>query len=140
MAKSKISQTTAHKAPPQLGMVMSKRILIVDNQQSIVQLIHGILENLGFEVSAAANGAEGMARLQEDIFHGVLLDLDMPVKDGLTMLSRLRTQSHAVPVIVMSGDPTRSGMIQAIEAGAKDYLLKPVSPEILKFKCLRLFT
>lgn len=121
-------------------MVLSKRILIIDDQQSIVQLIQEILENLGFEVFTAANDAEGMARLQEDMFHGVLLDLDMAVVDGLQLLSQLRTQSRAVPVIVMSGDPTRSAMIKAIEAGARDYLLKPISPEILKFKCLRLFT
>ncbi|MGD9851805.1 MAG: response regulator [Nitrospirales bacterium] len=139
MTIPKIFQAIDKKVTPPSGMVMGKRILIVDDQESIVQLIQEILENLGFELSSAADGAEGMARLQEDIFHGVLLDLDMPVMDGLSMVSRLRTQHHGIPVIVMSGDPTRSAMIKAIESGANDYLLKPVSPEILKFKCLRLF-
>ena len=80
-----------------------------------------------------------MTLLQEHSFQGILLDLEMPVMDGLSMLSQLRSQSNAVPVIVMSADPTRTTMIKAIEAGARDYLTKPISYEILKYKCLRLF-
>jgi DNA-binding response OmpR family regulator len=55
------------------------------------------------------------------------------------MLNQLRKQSKSVPVIVMSADPTQTAMIKAIEAGARDYLTKPISYEILKYKCLRLF-
>lgn len=64
----------------------------------------------------------------------------MPVMDGLTMLLHLQKESNAIPVIVMSADTTRSAMIKAIEAGAKDFLTKPIAYEILKYKCLRLFT
>jgi DNA-binding response OmpR family regulator len=116
-----------------------KRILIVDDQEAVLLFLQDRLEQLGFVVSSASNGKEGMRLLQECSFAGVLLDLEMPVMDGLTMLSQLRKQTNDVPVIVMSADPTRTTMIKAIEAGARDYLTKPISNVILKYKCLRLF-
>lgn len=119
---------------------MGKRILIVDDHQDICLSLGDRLEELGFAVSMASNGMEGLARLQEDVFQGILLDLEMPVMDGLTMLNQLQTQSNTIPVIVMSGDPTRTAMIKAIESGARDYLTKPISDVILKYKCLRLFS
>ena len=64
----------------------------------------------------------------------------MPVMNGLGMLHELREESRTIPVIVMSGDHTRATMIKAIEAGARDFLTKPFSDVILKYKCLRLFT
>jgi len=116
-----------------------QRILIVDDQETILVFLRDRLEQLGFAIFTASNGAEALALIQKDSFQGILLDLEMPVMDGLSMLSQLRSQSNAVPVIVMSADPTRTTMIKAIEAGARDYLTKPISYEILKYKCLRLF-
>jgi DNA-binding response OmpR family regulator len=120
--------------------IMGKRILIVDDQASIAQFLRDRLEKLGFEVETAANGLEGMEILRTVTINGILLDLEMPVMDGLTMLSRLRQIATTVPVIAMSADPTRSAMIKAIESGARDYLFKPISEDILKHKCLRLFS
>jgi len=118
---------------------VGKRILIVDDQEDIHIFLRDRLEQLGFSVYSASNGAEALTLLQKHTFQGILLDLEMPVMDGLTMLSQLREQSSTVPVIVMSADPTRTTMIKAIEAGARDYLTKPISFEILQYKCLRLF-
>ena len=118
---------------------VGKRILIVDDQETILFFLRDRLEQLGFATFSVSNGAEALSLLQEDSFQGILLDLEMPGLDGLSMLSQLRSQSNAVPVIVMSADPTRTTMIKAIEAGARDYLTKPISYEILKYKCLRLF-
>ena len=116
-----------------------KPILVVDDHEDICLFLADRLGQLSFLVSTASNGAEGLALLQEHPFFGILLDLEMPVMDGLTMLHELRKESNAVPVIVMSADPTRTTMIKAIEAGARDYLIKPISFEILQHKCLRLF-
>jgi len=120
-------------------LAVEKRILIVDDQEAVLLFLKDRLEQLGFVVSTATNGREGIILLQEYSFQGVLLDLEMPIMDGLTMLSQLRKQTNDVPVIVMSADPTRTTMIKAIEAGARDYLTKPISYIILKYKCLRLF-
>ncbi|MBA3612090.1 MAG: response regulator [Nitrospirales bacterium] len=119
---------------------MGKRILVVDDQETIILFLRDRLEKLGFEVTTASNGLQGLEVLKTESVNGILLDLEMPIMDGLTMLNQLRQRSATVPVIVMSADPTRSTMIKAIEGGAKDYLFKPISDYILKHKCLRLFT
>ena len=98
------------------------------------------MEKLGFEVKTATNGVEGIEVLRTESINGILLNLEMPVTNGLTMLSRLRQMATTIPVIAMSADPTRSAMIKAIESGAEDYLFKPISGDILKHKCLRLFS
>ena len=96
---------------------MSKRILIVDDQDTIALFLRERLEKLGFNVTTASNGVEGLKVLRTESINGILLDLEMPIMDGLTMLNRLRKKSSPVPVIVMSADPTRSTMIKAIEDG-----------------------
>jgi DNA-binding response OmpR family regulator len=126
-------------ATNQTGIDMSKRILIVDDQETIVLFLRERLEKLGFDVSTASNGVEGLEVLRTESINGILLDLEMPIMDGLTMLNRLRQRSSTVPVIVMSADPTRTTMIKAIEGGARDYLFKPISGEILKHKRHRIF-
>jgi len=98
------------------------------------------LEKLGFEVKTATNGVEGIEVLRTESINGILLNLEMPVMDGLVMLNRLLKMATTIPVIAMSADPTRSAMIKAIESGAEDYLFKPVSGDILKHKGLRLFS
>ena len=138
MSQPSVLQAAAGVDPDETGL--GKRVLIINDQQTVLIFLHEILGELGFEVCSAMTGSEGMSLLQKFAFEGIILDLDMPRTDGISMLERLQTLSHAVPIIVMSGDPTRSAMIKAVEAGAKDYILKPITHEILKFKCLRLFT
>ena len=118
---------------------VGRRILIVDDQETILFFLRDRLEKLGFAIFIASSAAEALELIQKDSFQGILLDLEMPGMDGLSMLNQLRKQSKSVPVIVMSADPTQTAMIKAIEAGARDYLTKPISNEILKYKCLRLF-
>ena len=124
---------------PETSFSTDRRILVVDDHEDIRLFLVDRVEQLGFLTSSASNGVEGLALLQKHPFCGILLDLEMPVMDGLTMLHHLQKKSNAVPVIVMSADSTRTTMIKAIEAGARDYLTKPISYEILKYKCLRLF-
>ncbi len=116
-----------------------KRILIIDDQETVLIFLRDRLEKLGFVVSSALSGKEGKRLLQEHSFSGVLLDLEMPVMDGLAMLRELQKRSETIPVIIMSADPTHTAMVKAIDAGARDYLTKPISYVILKYKCLRLF-
>jgi DNA-binding response OmpR family regulator len=134
---SEVSSQPLQQTHVNLGS--GKRILIVDDQEAVLLSLKDRLEQLGFVVFSAANGKEGTRLLQEQSFQGVLLDLEIPGMDGLTMLSHLRKRANDIPVIVMSADPTRTAMIKAIEAGARDYLTKPISKVILKYKCLRLF-
>ncbi len=125
---------------PEAGFATDRRILIVDDYEDIRLFLVDCLREIGFLAYSATNGVEGLALLQKHSFSGILLDLEMPVMNGITMLLQLQKESHAIPVIVMSADTTRSAMINAIEAGARDFLTKPIAYEILKYKCLRLFT
>ena len=117
---------------------MGKRIMVVDDQETIILLIRDRLEKLGFEMVTASNGLEGLEVLKTESIDGILLNLEMPIMDGLTMLNRLRQRSATVPSIVRSADPTRSTMIKAIEGGVRNSLFKPISDYIFKHKCLRL--
>ena len=121
------------------NFAVGKRILIVDDQETILFFLRDRLEQLGFAIFTASSATEALELLQKDSFQGILLDLEMPGMDGLSMLDQLQKESNSAPVIVMSADPTQTAMIKAIEAGARDYLTKPISYEILKYKCLRLF-
>jgi two-component system chemotaxis response regulator CheY len=64
----------------------------------------------------------------------------MPVMDGLTMLKQTREQFSGIPIIVMSAEANKGKLIQAIEQGANDYLLKPIDVEILAKKCSLIFS
>ena len=135
-----MNQLSSGIQPPETSFSTDRRILVVDDNQDIRLFLVDCLRGIGFLPHAASHGVEGLALLQERSFSGILLDLEMPVMNGLTMLLQLQKKSNAIPVIVMSADTTRSAMIQAIEAGARDFLTKPIAYEILKYKCLRLFT
>ena len=120
-------------------MKSQKRILIVDDDTDVLMFLRDRLNALGFEVLTAANGKEGMEALQHHTVNGVLLDLYMPVMGGLLMLEQLVQSSTFPPVIVMSPTEHRSEMQLAMDKGAMDYLIKPIAPDVLTDKCLRLF-
>jgi len=81
-----------------------KRILVVDDESAIVDALQDILSSEGYEVDTAINGAEGLERLRAKRPDLVLLDLMMPVLDGLGMLERMRAElgPRGLPVVLMS--------------------------------------
>lgn len=120
-------------------MKSRKCILLVDDEKDVLLFLGDRLTALGYEVLTATNGQEGLEVLQRQSVDGVLLDLNMPVMGGITMLEKLEEASLTFPVIVMSANGYRSDLQQAILKGAMDFLIKPVVPEELTSKCLQLF-
>lgn len=120
-------------------MKRQKCILIVDDDADVLLFLRDRLKALGFEVLTAANGKEGVDALQQQTVDGVLLDLFMPVMGGILMLEQLAQSSTIPPVIVMSATENRSELQLAITKGAMDFLIKPIAPEKLTEKCMRLF-
>jgi CheY-like chemotaxis protein len=108
------------------------RILIVDDQQVIRELLQEFLEIKGFTVFAAANGAEALTHMQERTPDLVLLDMLMPRMDGLETQRRLRTIDPDVKVIMMTGLNDPAVAERAIREGARKYLLKPLNLEQLE--------
>ncbi|HNP61877.1 MAG TPA: response regulator [Nitrospirales bacterium] len=120
-------------------MKSQKCVLIVDDDADVRLFLRDRLNAMGFEVLTAANGKEGVETLRHHSVDGVLLDLYMPVMGGILMLEQLAQFSVFPPVIVMSSTTHRSELQFAIIKGAMDFLIKPIAPEELTDKCMRLF-
>ena len=116
-----------------------KQILVVDDEQAITVFLQDALQVLGFEVVIAHNGRNGLQILERMKVDGVLLDMDMPIMDGRTMLDELRWRGYAMPVIVMSGGTDEPTLRACIQEGAQDFLMKPFDIRPLQKVCQRVF-
>ena len=110
---------------------MAHRILLVDDERDIVEALGLRLRAMNFEVFTAHNGIEGLAQASEHRPELILLDVRMPVMDGLTMLSRLRQQPEIrdIPVVMLSASHDQRQ--RAIELGARQFLQKPYDHSVL---------
>ncbi len=104
----------------------SYTILTIDDEEVIRYSFKNFLEDFGYNVIAAENGKKGLAVFNEHKPDLVLVDLRMPVMDGLEVLENLKKNSPDTPVIVVSGTGEIKDVIEALRLGAWDYLLKPV--------------
>jgi DNA-binding response OmpR family regulator len=118
---------------------MAQSILVVDDDQDVSLMLKDRLTFLGFHVTTASNGAEAMPMLKTLTVDGILLDIQMPVMDGMTMLEQVREQDPSMPVIMMTAELNKKKLIQAMELGANDYLVKPIDVDLLAKKCFMLF-
>ncbi len=112
---------------------MGQTILIIDDDAAIRALVREYVADLapGLAVVTADSGAEALARFAEAAPDVVLLDMRLPDADGLDILARLRGEDD-VPVVVITADSSSSRTIRAIQAGAYDYLVKPLEPETVR--------
>ncbi|QXB01242.1 response regulator [Aeromonas sp. FDAARGOS 1416] len=100
------------------------RILLVDDDLELTQLLTEILTLEGFQVTVAEDGEEGLQRLAEQSFDLVLLDVMMPKLNGFAMLAQLR-KTHETPVLMLTARGDSQDRVNGLEAGADDYLAKP---------------
>jgi DNA-binding response OmpR family regulator len=107
-------------------MIKRGKVLVIDDEPSIVDLFTDYLNGQGFDVISAGGGEEGLDRLRLDNPNIVLLDMRMPGMDGLETLRRIRKVNRAVPVLMVSGNDDLAAAKTAIALGAYDYTLKPV--------------
>lgn len=102
------------------------KVLVIDDEPGIVELLNEYLSQQGFEVVTASGGAQGLARLDADRPDVVLLDMRMPEMDGIETLKRIRAVNLRIPVLVVSGNDDLATAKEAIALGAFDYTLKPI--------------
>jgi len=107
------------------------RILAVDDDTQIRDSLRMTLEYNGYEFVAASTGQEGLALAEREAPDVVLLDVKMPGMDGLEVLGRLRAMNDALPIIMISAHGTTSTAVEAIKAGAYDFIDKPFSQDRL---------
>ncbi len=110
------------------------RILVVDDNESNRSLLVHQLASQGHDTLAAASGRQALAMMEEAVPDLVLLDLMMPDMNGFEVLKTMhdRDELRNVPVIVITGLHDQQGVVRCIEAGAQDYLVKPLNPIILR--------
>jgi len=110
---------------------MERKVLIVDDEESVVQSIAGVLEDEGFRVAKAKSGEEAIKVFQEEEPDVTLLDIWMPGMDGIEVLKRLKWIAPECQVIMISGHATISTAMTAVKLGAFDFIEKPLSLDIL---------
>ena len=103
------------------------RVLIVDDEPVVAEVLEKYLRREGFEVSVARDGEAGVAAALDDKPDLVLLDLMLPRLDGLEVFRRIRAQ-QAVPVIMLTAKGEETDRVVGLEMGADDYVAKPFSP------------
>lgn len=108
------------------AVIKRGKVLVIDDEPSIVDLFTEYLNGQGFDVISAGGGEEGLDRLRLDGPDIVLLDMRMPGLDGLETLRRIRKINMGVPVLMISGNDDIAAAKEAIALGAFDYTLKPV--------------
>jgi two-component system, chemotaxis family, chemotaxis protein CheY len=116
---------------------MAFRVLIVDDSPTMRAFVRRVLEMSGFDVSTchqAGNGAEAMAVLAGHAVDVVLTDINMPEVNGEELVGRIEQDERlrSIPVVVVSTDATANRMRRMMELGAKGYVIKPFSPEVLR--------
>ena len=102
-----------------------EKILVVDDEEAIREVISTLLEAQGYRCTVCANGRLGLEAFRKDTFDLVLSDIVMPEMDGLKLLAELRQDDPDVPVIMVTAMHDISIALEAIRAGAYDYILKP---------------
>lgn len=103
-------------------------ILIVEDDKEIRDGIEIYLRNQGYEVYKAANGLEGLNVVENHEIHLGILDIMMPVMDGITMLMKLRSMGHEFPVLMLSAKSEEVDKVVGLNMGADDYVTKPFTP------------
>ncbi len=110
---------------------MARTVLIVDDEESIIQSLQGILTDEGFEVISAGSGPAGLEKIDEVMPDIVLLDIWMPGMDGLETLVKIKESHSELQVVMMSGHGTIETAVKATKLGAYDFIEKPLSIEKL---------
>lgn len=103
-------------------------ILVVEDDKEIRQGIEIYLRNQGYQVYQAANGQEGLEIVKTRELHLVILDVMMPVMDGITMLMKTRDLGYEFPVLMLSAKSEEVDKIMGLNMGADDYISKPFTP------------
>jgi DNA-binding NtrC family response regulator len=114
---------------------MVKRVLVVDDDPAQRRILEETIKRLGFEVRTAASGAQALSLLdgpEKGAISLILLDLVMPELDGMGVLEKLSGRSGVPPVIVQTAHGSIDSAINAMRAGAADFVVKPASPERLE--------
>lgn len=107
---------------------MSQKVLVVDDEQSIVTLLKYNLETAGYIVEVAYDGEEALEKVNEIQPELVVLDVMLPKKDGIEVCKTIRSDKNLVPILMLTAKDDEFDRVLGLELGADDYMTKPFSP------------
>ncbi len=109
---------------------MNERILVIDDSPTLRKLLRFYLKKKGYTVNEANNGKAGLELIAKEDFELVILDMNMPVMNGLEVLETLKNkEGFSVPILILSADKEEESKAAGISFGASYYLTKPFKPE-----------
>lgn len=120
----------------------SMKVLVVDDMVTMRRIVKNILKQLGFGyVDEAENGQEALQKLRTDTFGFVVSDWNMPVMTGIDMLRAIRADEKlkAIPVLMVTAEAQQSNLIEAVQAGVSNYIVKPFTAETMQEKITKIF-
>ncbi len=112
---------------------MKKRILVVDDEEDILELVRYNLEKDGYRVTCVTTGEQALGTLRSEIPDAIVLDLMLPGQDGLDVCRKLKgsQDTRAIPIVMLTAKGEDADIVTGLELGADDYVTKPFSPRVL---------
>ena len=101
------------------------KLLLVDDEPMVLQLVAGRLKSHGYEVLTASNGASADELLKKETFHLVICDVVMPLMDGPSLCRLVRSRSDKTPFLFLTAKGQPQDIVDVLSAGADDYVVKP---------------
>jgi two-component system alkaline phosphatase synthesis response regulator PhoP len=111
-----------------VGIALSQKLLVVEDELSISTLLQFNLEQAGFQVVTAMDGKNGLEKAEKEIPDLIILDLMLPEMDGLEVCKELRLRKLNIPILMLTAKDDEFDKVLGLELGADDYMTKPFSP------------
>ena len=115
------------------------RVMVVDDEENIRDVLSSYLTSLGYAVETANDGEDALSKFRRGGFDLIISDLLMPTVDGLELLKKIREQDKDVIFLMITGYPSIETAVEAIKKGAYDYITKPFHMEDVKIRIERAF-
>jgi two-component system, NtrC family, response regulator PilR len=115
------------------------RVMVVDDEENIRDVLSSYLNSLGYDVVGAHDGEDALSKFRRGGFDLIISDLLMPSIDGLELLKKIREQDKDVIFLMITGYPSIETAVEAIKKGAYDYITKPFHMEDVKIRIERAF-
>ena len=118
------------------------KVLVVDDMATMRRIVRNILKQLGFaNVEEAENGQEALQKLRADTYGLVVSDWNMPVMTGIDMLRTIRADENlkTIPVLMVTAEAQQGNLVEAVQAGVSNYIVKPFTAETMHEKLGKIF-
>ena len=117
---------------------MSKRILLVEDEERLLEVVKLNLELEGYAVTTAINGKQALERFHQERFELILLDVMLPQMDGFSVCRSIRLENRKVPILFLTAKNSAQDRVMGLKIGGDDYLVKPFDLEELLLRVQRL--